>query len=77
MQSILSKSQFKAKALEVFRHVQQSGESVIITDHGQPALVLTPYHDKTLSPLDALKGSVTSYTDPFEPVDGEEWEALR
>jgi PHD/YefM family antitoxin component YafN of YafNO toxin-antitoxin module len=34
----VSKSEFKAKALEYFRQIEGSGESVIVTDHGKPAL---------------------------------------
>jgi prevent-host-death family protein len=32
----ISKSQFKAKALELFRQVEATGEPLIITDNGQP-----------------------------------------
>jgi hypothetical protein len=34
----VSKSEFKAKALEFFRQIESSGESMIVTDHGKPAL---------------------------------------
>jgi prevent-host-death family protein len=39
----VSKSQFKAKALEFFRQVESTGESVIITDHGVPTLEIKPF----------------------------------
>ena len=32
----ISKSEFKAKALEVLRAIEKSGEARIITDHGKP-----------------------------------------
>lgn len=36
--TVVSKSEFKGKALEYFRQVQASGESVVVTDHGKPVL---------------------------------------
>jgi antitoxin (DNA-binding transcriptional repressor) of toxin-antitoxin stability system len=32
----VSKSQFKARALEFFRQVETTGEPLIVTDHGEP-----------------------------------------
>ncbi|WP_322059083.1 type II toxin-antitoxin system prevent-host-death family antitoxin [Paraburkholderia sp. J63] len=72
----VSKSEFKAKALEYFRQVEASGESVIVTDHGKPALEVRPYQENVRSPLDVLRGSVVRYSNPTEPVDVE-WEAAR
>ena len=34
----VSKSQFKAHALEYFRKVETTGEPLIVTDHGKPTL---------------------------------------
>ena len=34
----VSKSQFKAHALELFRQIEASGEPLVITDHGRPTL---------------------------------------
>lgn len=39
----VSKSEFKARALEFFRQVEASGQSVIVTDHGRPAPEVRPY----------------------------------
>jgi len=72
----ISKSQFKAKALELFRTVESSGESIIVTDHGQPAVEVRPYHPENQSPLEQLKGCITHYQDPTEPVEAESWEVL-
>jgi len=72
----LSKSEFKAKALEVPRQVEASGEAVIITDHGKPAIEIRKFHPLARDPLQTLKGSVTRFTDPFEPVASQDWEAL-
>ncbi|MCF6189003.1 MAG: type II toxin-antitoxin system Phd/YefM family antitoxin [Cocleimonas sp.] len=72
----ISKSQFKSKALEFFRQVEANGESLVITDHGKPSIEIRPYHSKERKPLDILKGSVSEYIDPTEPVGEGDWEIL-
>jgi len=73
----VSKSQFKPKSLEYFRQVQETGEPIIITDHGKPVLKIVPYMAAPDDLLQALRGSVTKYEDPLEPVGLEDWEALQ
>jgi len=73
----VSKSEFKAKALEYFRQIEASGESVIVTDHGKPALEVRPYRGEDRHPLDILRGSVVRYEKPTEPVAESDWEAAR
>jgi prevent-host-death family protein len=72
----VSKSEFKAKALEYFRQVEASGESVIVTDHGKPALEVRPFRGMDRNPLDVLRGTVVRYDNPTEPIDVE-WEAAQ
>ncbi|WP_206952154.1 type II toxin-antitoxin system Phd/YefM family antitoxin [Trinickia acidisoli] len=72
----VSKSEFKAKALEFFRQVEASGESVVVTDHGRPTLEVRRYKSVERSPLEVLRGSVVRYDDPTAPVDVE-WEAAQ
>jgi PHD/YefM family antitoxin component YafN of YafNO toxin-antitoxin module len=38
----VSRSEFKAKALEFFRQIEATGESAIVTDHGKPAFEVRP-----------------------------------
>ena len=38
MPTTVSKSRFKAKALELFRQVERTGKPIIITDRGTPVL---------------------------------------
>ena len=76
MQDRVSKSQFKAKALELFRKVESTGERVIITDHGMPTIEVRRYRENQRDPLDILKGSVTEYVQPTQPVAEGDWEAL-
>jgi antitoxin (DNA-binding transcriptional repressor) of toxin-antitoxin stability system len=70
----VSKSEFKAKTLEFFRQVEASGQSIIVTDHGKPALEVRPYRGER-DPLDVLRGSVVRYESSTEPIDDGEWEA--
>lgn len=77
MEMRISKSKFKAKALEYFRAIEQSGEPLIITDHGRPALEIRPYKKVAKDPLEQLRGSVLHYERPTDPVAADEWEALQ
>lgn len=77
MEIQVSKSQFKARALEFFRQVEASGEPLVVTDHGQPTLEVRPYRPVTHDPLQVLRGSVLRYDDPLAPMAADEWEALR
>jgi len=77
MAQAISKSAFKAKALEYFREVESSGKELIITDHGKPVLKVVPYSHDPAEALKSLRGSVIRYDDPLEPVGLEDWEALR
>ncbi|MFM0209907.1 type II toxin-antitoxin system Phd/YefM family antitoxin [Paraburkholderia sediminicola] len=73
----VSKSEFKAKALELFRQVEASGESLIVTDRGKPALEVRRYRGVERSPLDVLRGSVMRYDNPTAPVGEDNWEAAQ
>lgn len=75
-QELVSKSQFKAKTLEYLRHVQASGEPVIVTDRGQPAVEIRRYRSDLRSPLEKLRGSVIEYKGPTSPVAADGWAAL-
>jgi len=77
MQNEISKSQFKAKALEMFRQVESTGESIIVTDHGHPTIEVRKHRSLARSPLERLKGSVTEYIEPFSPVGEDDWEVLK
>lgn len=65
----VSKSRFKARALEYFRQVEATGEALVITDRGRPVLELTPFRRQDPQEiLASLRGSVLRYDDPTEPV---------
>ena len=77
MEQLISKSSFKAKALEYFRQVESTGKELVITDNGKPVLKIVPYTRDPAEALRALRGSVIHYDDPLEPVGLEDWESLR
>lgn len=72
----VSKSEFKAKALECFRRVEATGEPIVVTDHGVACLEVRPYRALERSPLDVLRGSVLRYDQPTAPVAEDDWAAL-
>lgn len=76
MEIEVSKSKFKAHALEIFRKVEATGEPVVVTDHGQPTVIVRKYTKTAVSQHDRLKGSVLRYEAPLEPVAEGDWEAL-
>jgi prevent-host-death family protein len=39
---VLSKSQFKPQVLACLREVEQTGEELILTDHGRPVVKIVP-----------------------------------
>ncbi len=76
MTQTVSKSRFKAHALELFRQVERTGGEIIITDRGRPVLKLVPYAAEPARLLSELRETVLRYDDPEEPVAPEAWEAL-
>ena len=43
MPEMLSKSQLKARLLNHLRRVEETGEELVVTDHGKPVLRVVPY----------------------------------
>lgn len=77
MPQTVSKSQFKPRSLEYFRRIEQTGEELVITDHGKPVLRILPYIDDPEACFLGLRNTVLRYDDPLEPVGVDEWEALK
>jgi len=75
MPQLVSKSKFKAHALELFRHVERTGKPLIITDRGTPVLTLAPYRPEPDSALQLLRESVVKYHAPTKPVADSDWES--
>jgi len=70
----MSKSEFKAHALEVFRGIEQSGETIIITDRGTPKLEIRKISRQQVSPIQLLKGSVIKYDLATASVAVNDWD---
>lgn len=80
MQQIVSKSQFKAQALEFLRNVEKTKTPLVITHAGKPVLDIVPHKEQPKDPqtiLKSLRGTVLKYEDPTEPVGLGDWEALK
>jgi prevent-host-death family protein len=71
----ISKSRFKARALEYFRMVERTGRPLIITDRGVPVLQIVPYQRDPGEALRALRDSVVRYESPMAPIGEEDWES--
>ncbi len=78
----VSKSEFKSRALELFRQVETSKQTLVVTDHGKPTIEVRPYQTRGADnaaerdPLDILRNSVLRYDDPTAPIAVDEWDAL-
>ena len=77
MPQTVSKSQFKPHSLEYFRRIEQTGEELIITDHGRPVLKVARYVADPEECFRGLRNTVLKYDEPLEPVGADEWEELR
>jgi antitoxin (DNA-binding transcriptional repressor) of toxin-antitoxin stability system len=71
----ISKSKLKAKMLEIFRHLESSGEELIVTDHGKPVLKIIPLTIKAniQEVFGEFQGQVSYHEDINTPTL-QEWE---
>lgn len=76
MVQTVSKSKFKPRALEYFRKIQETGEELVLTDHGKPVLKITAFKPDPAALLKSLRNTVVRFTDPLQPT-GEDWDALK
>lgn len=78
-QQTVSKSQFKAQALELLRMVEKHKQPLIITHAGKPVAKVIPYKEESDQEaiLKSLRGTLVYYKDPTEPVGLEDWEMLK
>ena len=74
---VVSKSRFKARALEYFRQVERTGCEIVITDRGKPVLKLVPFREDSQQGLRVLRDTVVRYDAPTKPVGEEDWEVTR
>ena len=70
----VSKSQFKPRAFEYFRLVQEQRETIVVTERGTPVLKIVPFEEEDDPDLAAVRGTLVKYEEPLEPVV-EPWDA--
>jgi hypothetical protein len=66
----VSKAIFKAKACELFRHVEMLGEPVVVTDRGEPTIEIRLYRSKRQDPLELLRASILHFNVEHASVNG-------
>ncbi|NKJ45488.1 prevent-host-death protein [Burkholderia sp. SG-MS1] len=61
MEKRVSKAIFKSRACELFRQVESLGETVVVTDRGQPTIEIRPYRSTPGNPLELLRASIVHF----------------
>ena len=61
MEKRVSKAIFRSRAGDLFRHVETQGETVVVTDRGQPTIEIRPYRGKHGNPLERLCASIVHF----------------
>jgi len=69
----ISKSALKARMLEYFRRVEETGEELIVTDHNRPVLRIVPIrtHRPAAELFSDVRGQVVYHGDVMEPTTHE------
>ena len=70
----ISKSKLKARMLQIFREIEQSGEELIVTDHGRPVLKIQALAAKrsVQDVFGALQGQLI-YNEDINAPTFDEW----
>lgn len=73
MMIMISKGKLKARMLQIFREIEQSGEEVIVTDNNRPVLRIQPIIQKrSVAEIFApYKGKAIFYENPDAPTIAE------
>ncbi len=69
----ISKSQLKARMLEVFRHLEETGQEALVTDRGRVVLKIVPVRAvRSVDEVFAdLRGKVVFHQNPDLPTEME------
>ena len=70
----VSKSALKAKMLEYFRRVEETGEELVVTDNNQPTLRIVPIRRRIPAAVSFadVRGKVVYHEDVLGPTT-DEW----
>ncbi len=73
----ISKSKLKANMLRIFRHIENTGEEMIVTDHNRPVLRIQPIaQNKTVEEVfGTIQGKVI-YREDINTPTTDEWKDL-
>ena len=74
MAKTISKSKLKAKMLEIFRDLEESGDELVVTNNGKPVLKIVPLKEKgnVTEMFNGIQGKVTYLEDINSPTH-QEW----
>ena len=72
----LTKTTFKAHALEHLRNVQANKRPLIILDRGKPVLKVIPYAEDMDAELGKFRNLLIRYDDPTAPVGLADWQLV-
>ena len=77
--TIVSKAEFKPKALMYLRLVERQQLPLLISHRGKPVVKLVPARgeERQTDSLKALRGSVIEYARPFAPIGTNDWKILK
>lgn len=71
----ISKSRLKANMLRIFRHIENTGEEMIVTDHNRPVLRIQPIEQKRTveEVFGTIQGKVI-YREDINTPTTDEWQ---
>ncbi len=67
MTNTISKSKLKARMLEIFRQLEESGDELIVTDHDKPVLKIIPIKKKAT--VEEVFGDLRGKVQYFEDIN--------
>ncbi len=67
MTNTISKGKLKAKMLEIFRQLEESGDELIVTDRGKPVLKIIPIKKKAT--VEEIFGDIQGKVQYFEDIN--------
>ncbi len=76
MPSTIAAGKFKAKCLRIIDEVAETRETLVVTKHGRPMVLITPIPAEYVDPFGALRGSGVIVGDIISPLENE-WEAAQ
>ena len=73
----ISKSKLKANMLRIFRHIENTGEEMIVTDHNRPVLRIQPIaQKKTVEEVFGTVQGKVIYCEDINTPTTDEWKDL-